>query len=220
MKLSRAEMRRALRLYAVTDRRWVRENQCFADIIASVLDGGATLLQIREKELSDADFTDEVRILKPLCAARGVPCIVNDRIQVALAADADGVHVGQSDLGAGNIRALIGPDRILGITAKTVAQARAAEAAGADYIGAGAVFGSATKTDALAMSLELFREIAASVRIPAVAIGGISAGNVARLAGCGADGIAVVSGIFSAEDPGAAAAALFRLSGAILQLSD
>lgn len=208
MRLSREEMRNALRLYAVTDRRWLREDQNFMQVVDSVLENGATLLQIREKELGDAELIEEARELRKICVSRGVPCIVNDRVEAALEADADGVHVGQSDIRGRDIRAMIGPDRILGITAKTVEQAKAAEEAGADYIGTGAVFGSSTKKDAISMTPETFRSIADAVSIPVVAIGGINAGNAGRLEGCGAAGIAVVSGIFAADDPGAAAAEL------------
>lgn len=212
MRLTKEEMRKALRLYAVTDRRWLRDDQNFIAVVDSVLESGATLLQIREKELDDSDLIDEARELKKVCEAHRVPCIVNDRIEAALAADADGVHVGQSDICGRDIRAMIGPDRILGITARTVEQAKAAEAAGADYIGTGAVFSSSTKKDAVDMPIEEFRRIVDAVSIPVVAIGGINAGNAARLKGCGAAGIAVVSGIFRSEDPGSAAAELRALA--------
>lgn len=212
MRLTKNEMRQALRLYAVTDQRWLPAAHSLREVVASVLDSGATMLQIREKELDDATFLDEIRTLQELCTKKGVPCIVNDRVELAIRAGADGVHVGQSDIMGRDIRAMIGPDRILGITAKTVAQARAAEASGADYIGTGAVFGSSTKTDALAMSVEQFRAITDAVHIPVVAIGGIHADNVRQLAGSGAAGIAVVSGIFASGNPKAAAAELRKLS--------
>lgn len=212
MRLTKNEMRQALRLYAVTDQRWLPAAHSLREVVASVLDSGATMLQIREKELDDATFLDEIRTLQELCTKKGVPCIVNDRVELAIRAGADGVHVGQSDIMGRDIRAMIGPDRILGITAKTVAQARAAETSGADYIGTGAVFGSSTKTDALAMSVEQFRAITDAVHIPVVAIGGIHADNVRRLAGSGAAGIAVVSGIFASGNPKAAAAELRKLS--------
>lgn len=212
MRLTKNEMRQALRLYAVTDQRWLPAAHSLREVVAAVLDSGATMLQIREKELDDAIFLDEIRTLQELCTKKGVPCIVNDRVELAIRAGADGVHVGQSDIMGRDIRAMIGPDRILGITAKTVAQARAAEASGADYIGTGAVFGSSTKTDALAMSVEQFRAITDAVHIPVVAIGGIHADNVRQLAGSGAAGIAVVSGIFASGNPKAAAAELRKLS--------
>lgn len=212
MRLTKNEMRQALRLYAVTDQRWLPAAHSLREVVAAVLASGATMLQIREKELDDATFLDEIRTLQELCTKKGVPCIVNDRVELAIRAGADGVHVGQSDIMGRDIRAMIGPDRILGITAKTVAQARAAEASGADYIGTGAVFGSSTKTDALAMSVEQFRAITDAVHIPVVAIGGIHADNVRQLAGSGAAGIAVVSGIFASGNPKAAAAELRKLS--------
>lgn len=215
MKFSREEMRKALLLYAITDRRWLSEGETLAGALEQALQGGVTLVQVREKELPEEDFVWEVRELLPLCRRYGVPLIVNDSVEVALAADADGVHVGQSDILGRDIRALIGPGKILGITAKTTEQAKAAEAAGADYIGTGAVFGSSTKSDARAMSVETFRGIAESVEIPAVAIGGICRENINRLAGCKAAGVAVVSGIFAADDIRAAASGLKARSRAL-----
>ena len=145
-----------------------------------------------------------------------MPFVVNDSVETALAVDADGVHVGQSDIQGRDIRALIGPDRILGMTARTVEEARAAEAAGADYIGSGAVFGSSTKKNAKNLPLETLRDICASVSIPVVAIGGIGKENIRELAGCGIAGAAVVSAVFGAEDPGRAAEELLALSREII----
>ena len=146
----------------------------------------------------------EARELKALCRRFGVPFLINDNVEIAAAVDADGVHVGQSDIKGRDIRAMIGPDKILGISAGTVEEAQAAEKAGADYIGVGAVFGTSTKKNARNLSKEKLKEISSSVSIPVVAIGGINASNVAELSGCGVDGVAVVSAIFAAEDPGAA----------------
>ena len=146
-----------------------------------------------------------------------MPFVVNDSVETALAVDADGVHVGQSDIQGRDIRALIGPDRILGMTARTVEEARAAEAAGADYIGSGAVFGSSTKKNAKNLPLETLRDICASVSIPVVAIGGIGKENIRELAGCGIAGAAVVSAVFGAEDPGRAAEELLALSREIIR---
>ena len=212
MKYSKEEIRKAMLLYAVTDRAWLKEGESLTDVCRSVLEHGATFLQIREKDLDEKSFEQEAGELKRLCASLKVPFVVNDSVEIALAIDADGVHVGQSDIRGRDIRALIGPDKILGTSAGTVEEARAAEAAGADYIGVGAVFGTSTKKDARNLSVEKLREISDSVEIPVVAIGGIGRGNIRELAGSGIDGVAVVSAIFAAEDPGKAAEELLALS--------
>lgn len=188
-----------LRLYAVTDRSWLG-NQTLAQQVEQALRGGATCVQLREKELNDTDFLAEARELKALCARYGVPLIINDNVELALKVDADGVHVGQEDMDARDVRGLIGPDKILGVTAKTLEQAQKAQQAGANYLGSGAVFGSTTKLNARPMTKELLQSICESVQIPVVAIGGIHRGNIAFLAGTGIRGAAVVSGIFSAVD--------------------
>ena len=217
MKYSKEDIRRAMALYAVTDRSWLREGETLADVCRNVLEHGATFLQLREKELDAESIQKEARELKELCAAFHVPFVVNDSVETALAVDADGVHVGQSDIQGRDIRALIGPDRILGMTARTVEEARAAEAAGADYIGSGAVFGSSTKKNAKNLPLETLRDICASVSIPVVAIGGIGKENIRELAGGGIAGAAVVSAVFGAEDPGRAAEELLALSREIIR---
>ena len=217
MKYSKEDIRRAMALYAVTDRSWLREGETLADVCRNVLEHGATFLQLREKELDAESIQKEARELKELCAAFHVPFVVNDSVETALAVDADGVHVGQSDIQGRDIRALIGPDRILGMTARTVEEARAAEVAGADYIGSGAVFGSSTKKNAKNLPLETLRDICASVSIPVVAIGGIGKENIRELAGCGIAGAAVVSAVFRAEDPGRAAEELLALSREIIR---
>ena len=208
MKFSKEKIRAAMLLYAITDRTWLKEGETLTGVCADVLKNGATFLQIREKDLDQADFEREAKELKALCAGRGVPFVVNDSVQIALDIGADGVHVGQSDICGRDIRAMIGPDRILGISAGTVQEAAAAQAAGADYIGVGAVFPTSTKKDARSLSVSQLREICRAVTIPVVAIGGISAANLMQLAGSGVDGIAVVSAIFGARDPGRAAAGL------------
>ncbi|WP_298029950.1 thiamine phosphate synthase [uncultured Dysosmobacter sp.] len=212
MRFTRDEIRSAMLLYAVTDRMWLKEGETLPQVVGSVLENGATFLQIREKDLAPAAFEAEAEQLKALCACHHVPFVVNDSVEIALACGADGVHVGQSDIHGRDIRAIIGPDKILGISAGTVAEAVAAEKAGADYIGVGAVFGTSTKKDARSMTVERLREIAASVTIPVVAIGGIGAGNILQLKGSGVDGAAVVSAIFGAADPGQATARLLALS--------
>ena len=188
-----------LRLYAVTDRSWLGD-QTLYEQVEQALRGGATCVQLREKELNNADFLAEAKELKVLCARYGVPLIINDNVELALAVDADGVHVGQEDMDARGVRGLLGPGKILGVTAKTVEQAQRAQLAGADYLGSGAVFGSTTKLNARPMTKELLQSICESVHIPVVAIGGIHRGNIASLEGTGIRGAAVVSGIFAAAD--------------------
>ncbi len=212
MKFTSEEIRRSMLLYAVTDRMWLKEGQSLTQVCRSVLENGATFLQIREKDLDENAFEKESQELKALCAQYGVPFVVNDSVEIAMDIDADGVHVGQSDIKGRDIRAIIGPDKILGISAGTVEQAVAAEKAGADYIGVGAVFTTSTKKNAKNLSRETLREIRNSVSIPVVAIGGISAGNILELCGSGVDGVAVVSAIFGAEDPGKATAQLLPLA--------
>ena len=204
MKYTKNDIRSALLVYAVTDRAWLKEGETLAEVLDSVLENGATLVQVREKDISDDEILAEAIGLKEVCARHQVPLIINDSVEIALRCDADGVHVGQSDIKGRDIRALIGPDKILGMTARSVEEAQAAERAGADYIGTGAVFGSTTKKNAKYMTPERLREIAASVNIPVVAIGGICLDNIEKLAGSGVDGGAVVSGIFAELDPGEA----------------
>ena len=194
--------REQLLIYAVTDRAWTGRMTLFEQVEAA-LRGGATMVQLREKGLAEQDFEgflEEARRMHELTARYGVPLIIDDNVEIALKSGAEGVHVGQNDMDAGEVRRLLGPDRILGVTAKTVEQARRAQDAGADYLGSGAVFGTSTKADAIPMSLERLREICACVRIPVVAIGGICLENIGRLSGSGVAGAAIVSGIFGAED--------------------
>ncbi len=188
-----------LLLYAVTDRAWVGR-QTFLEQIEDALKGGATIVQLREKKLDDARFAEEAVRVRELCHRYGVPLIVNDNVEVALRSGADGVHVGIEDAPVAEIRRRVPEDFIIGATCKSVAQARAAEAAGADSMGVGAVFPSPTKADALRISNEELREIVSSVSIPAVAIGGISYDNVGELRGSRISGVAVVSAIFGAAE--------------------
>ena len=212
MKFARDEIRKAMLLYAVTDQMWLKEGEKLADVVETVLQNGATFLQIREKDLAEDAFEAEAERLKTLCAQHGVPFVVNDSVEIALQCDPDGVHVGQSDIKGRDIRSIIGPDKILGISAGTVEEAVAAENAGADYIGVGAIFGTSTKKNARSMTMERLKEIVSSVSIPVVAIGGISTENILQLRGSGVDGVAVVSAIFAAEDPGKATADLLKLA--------
>ena len=188
-----------LRLYAVTDRSWLRGETIF-DQVEAAIRGGATLIQLREKELSFDAFLDEAIEMKALCERCNVPLIINDNVEIALRSGADGVHVGQDDVRAEDIRKMAGRNLIVGVTAKTVEQALDAQAAGADYLGSGAVFGSTTKTNARPMTRETLSAICAAVDIPVVAIGGINRNNISELRGTGISGVAVVSGIFAAED--------------------
>ena len=212
MKFSKDEIRKAMLLYVVTDQSWLKEGQTLLCVCEDVLSNGATFLQIREKDLDSDAFETEAAKLKELCARHKVPYVVNDSVEIALAIDADGVHVGQSDIKGRDIRSIIGPYKILGISAGTVDEAIAAEAAGADYIGVGAVFGTSTKKNARNLTVEKLREISSAVSIPVVAIGGINAKNLMELSGSGVDGIAVVSAIFAAENPGKATAQLLELA--------
>lgn len=188
-----------LRLYAVTDRSWTGQKSLFEQV-EDALKGGATCVQLREKDLPMDAFLQEGMQIKALCNSYGVPLIINDNLEVALKCGADGVHLGQDDMQAQDVRALVGEDFIIGVTAKTVDQALAAQRAGADYIGSGAVFGSTTKLNTKPMSRELLRQICASVSIPVVAIGGIHRNNIEQLKDTGIRGAAIVSGIFAAED--------------------
>lgn len=188
-----------LLLYAVTDRAWTGK-QSLDEQVEEALQGGVTLVQLREKRLSKEQLIEEARRITALCHRYGVPLIVNDDYEAALAAGADGVHVGIEDAPVAAIRARAGKDFIIGATAKTVEQAQRAEHEGADYLGVGAVFPSPTKQGAIRITNEQLREICASVTIPAVAIGGITQKNVASLKGSDMAGIAVVSAIFGADD--------------------
>lgn len=192
-----------LLLYAVTDRAWVGR-QTLLEQIEDALRGGVTLVQLREKDLPQPDFIREAAQATALCHRYGVPLIVNDSLEVALESGADGVHVGIEDQPVAEIRRRVGKGWIIGATAKTVEQARAAQAAGADYLGVGAVFPSPTKKNAIRITTQQLREICSSVAIPCVAIGGISRENLPTLAGGGMAGFALVSAIFSQPDIAAA----------------
>lgn len=204
MKLSPSD----LRLYAVTDRRALPAGVTLAQAVEAALDGGVTCLQLREKEASAGEILALARTLLPLCRARRVPLLINDRVDIALAAGADGVHLGQEDLPLPEARALLGPDRILGATAHTVEEALRAQAEGADYLGVGAMFPTGTKTNTIPTSADTLKAICAAVSIPVVAIGGVNAQNLPTLAGTGIAGAAVVSAIFSQSDLTAAARTL------------
>ena len=207
-------------LYAVTDQSWLKENETLLDVVKEVLKNGATFLQIREKDLNEADFETEAKKLQDICREYDVPYVVNDNVEIAIKIGADGVHVGQSDIKGRDIRALIGSDKILGISAGTVEEAIAAEQADADYIGVGAVFATSTKKNARNMSIDRLKEIVQAVNIPVVAIGGINASNMLELAGSKVDGVAVVSAIFAAEHPGEATKDLLLKSKALVECDE
>ena len=183
--------------------------------VAAAIDGGAGLVQLREKHLDEAAFLAEAERFVALCREKGAVSIINDDVDIAARTGADGVHVGQEDLAAGRVRELLGPDKLIGVSAHSVEEALAAQAAGADYLGVGAAFVTGTKTDATPITRETIRAITAAVDIPVVAIGGISAGNILELADCGLDGVAVVSALFAQPDVRAAAAELRALSDRI-----
>lgn len=188
-----------LLLYAVTDRAWVGKETLYEQV-EDALKGGATFIQLREKELDKESFLKEAIEIKKLCKKYNVPFVINDEVDIALCVDADGVHVGQSDMEAGNVRELLGPDKIIGVSAQTVEQAILAEKRGADYLGVGAVFKTGSKDDADDVSHETLKAICEAVSIPVIAIGGITVDNVAELEGTGICGIAVISAIFAKTD--------------------
>ena len=206
----------SLRLYAVTDRAWVGR-QTLCQQVEAALQGGVTCVQLREKHLDRDAFLAEARQICALCRRYGVPFIVNDDLDVALACGADGVHVGQDDMPAAEVRRRAGRRLIVGVSAHTPEEARLAEAAGADYLGAGAVFGSATKSDASLLTPAGLQAVCAAVHIPVVAIGGVNARNILQLQGSGAAGAAVVSGIFGAPDITAACRELRALADTMVQ---
>lgn len=200
-----------LLLYAVTDRAWLGDKTLSWQVEES-LKGGATMIQLREKHLDHEHFLKEAKEIKELCRKYQVPFLINDDVDLAVEVDADGVHVGQHDMEAGEVRKKIGPNRILGVSAQTVEQALLAQQAGADYLGVGAVFPTGTKDDADAVSIQTLGEICHAVNIPVVAIGGIGQHNVMQLAGSGICGIAVVSAIYAQQDIQNAASTLHALA--------
>lgn len=194
-------------VYAVTDRAWLK-GESLKDQVEKALRGGATFVQLREKNLDRSLFLEEAAAIKEVCASFHVPFVINDDVEIALASGADGVHVGQKDMDVREARRRLGPGRIIGVSCKTVEQARAAEAGGADYLGVGAMYPTDTKSDTSQVTVETLRAICEAVEIPVVAIGGIWADRIEPLRGTGADGVAVVSAIFGQPDIEAAARSL------------
>lgn len=203
-----------MRLYAVTDRSWLN-GQTLYEQVEQALKGGVTLVQLREKGLGAEQFLQEARQIQQLCRRFGVPLIINDSIEVALAVDADGVHLGQDDANAAQARQLLGKEKIIGVSAHNVQEALQAVQDGADYLGSGAVFGSGTKTNVSTLPMQTLREICSAVPIPVVAIGGITEQNLQQLSGSGIAGAAVVSAIFAQENIEEAA---IRLRGLLSQM--
>lgn len=199
MKLSKEKLSEVLLLYAVTDRCWLN-GAALAEHVELSLKGGVTFVQLREKELDEESFLKEAIEIQELCRKYNVPFVVNDNVEIAYKMNADGVHVGQSDMEAGDVRKKLGDDKILGVSVQTVEQAIKAVERGADYLGVGAVFTTGSKDDADDVSHETLKAICEAVDIPVVAIGGISASNVHMLKDSGICGIAVISAIYAQKD--------------------
>mgnify|MGYP002802102405 FL=1 len=188
-----------LLLYAVTDRSWLN-GQTLYEQVEQALKGGVSFLQLREKELEEQAFLEEAKVIQELCKKYQVPFLINDNVELAASIGADGVHVGQSDMAAGAAREKLGPDRIIGVSARTVEEALEAQRQGADYLGVGAVFPTGSKADAVEVDHQVLKEICSAVEIPVIAIGGIGRDNVAQLKGSGICGIADISAIFAHND--------------------
>ena len=216
MSFTKEQLREQMLLYAVTDRHWLN-GQTLYEQVEEALKGGATFIQLRAssrkilaetginpntrvKDLTEEEFLEEAKKIQQLCKKYRVPFIINDNVKLAKEIDADGVHVGQSDMEALDVRAQLGEDKIIGVSARTVEQALLAEKHGADYLGVGAVFQTGTKTDAREVEHSVLKEICTKVDIPVVAIGGITQDNVKELSGSGINGVAVISAIFAQKD--------------------
>lgn len=209
------KLNNSLLLYAITDRHWLNGKTLYSQVELA-LKGGATMIQIREKDLDENTFLKEAEQIQSLCAKYCVPFIVNDNVELAVKIGADGVHVGQSDMAAKDVRALIGKDKILGVSAQTVEQALEAQKCGADYLGTGAIFPTGSKDDAQVLGVQTLKEICSAVNIPVVAIGGISKDNILELKKSGIAGVSVISAIFAQNDIIAATAELKSLAEQIV----
>ncbi len=206
-----------LLLYAVTDRSWLGEKTLCQQVEES-LKGGVTMIQLREKKLDKESFFKEALEIKKLCKSYNVPFIINDNVELAIETDADGVHVGQEDMRASEARKMLGPDKIVGVSAHNAKEALEAQAAGADYLGLGAVFPTSTKDDVDVLDRETLKNICLSVAIPCVAIGGIKSDNILELSGCGLAGVSVVSAIYAQVDIQSASRNLKKLSEQMVNL--
>ena len=204
-----------MQLYAVTDRAWTG-NKTLYEQIKEALENGVTCVQLREKNLDEASFIEEAKKISVLCRQYNIPFIVNDNVNVAIASNADGIHIGQEDMGLKDVRKIVGENMIIGISAHTVEEAKFAQENGANYIGIGAVFETSTKNDVDVIPYEKVKSICDAVDIPKVAIGGINAENILKLKGSGIDGVAVVSAIFGAKDIGKATKELYTLSNNLI----
>ncbi|WP_367924776.1 thiamine phosphate synthase [uncultured Ruthenibacterium sp.] len=205
-----------LLLYGVTDRAWLRGRD-LADVVEQSIQGGVTMVQLREKDMDPEAFFEEAKRIQAVCRRHGVPFLIDDDVDLAARVGADGVHVGQHDMEAGLVRSKVGEGMLLGVSAQTVEQALRAQAAGADYLGVGAVFPTGTKTDADSVSYDTLKAICEAVDIPVVAIGGIGPDNVDKLAGSGICGVAVVSALYAQDDPCAAAQTLAARTKAMVE---
>lgn len=209
--------KKSLLLYAVTDRAWLNGETLYEQV-EKAIKGGVTFVQLREKNLDEESFLNEALEIQRLCKKYNIPFIINDNVEISRKINADGVHVGQSDMKARNVRAILGEDKILGVSAQTVEQALLAEKEGADYIGVGAVFPTGSKADADDVSRETLERICKAVSIPVVAIGGIGASNILELTGTGICGVAVISAIFAADNIQKATAKLKKLTKQVVQI--
>lgn len=208
--------KKSMLLYAITDRTWLK-GDTLKNQVENAIKGGATFIQLREKNLSFDEFLKEAIEIKKITDKYNIPFVVNDNIDVALAANSDGVHVGQDDMNAKDVRKLIGNDKILGVSVQTVEQAILAEQDGADYLGVGSIFKTSTKTDAKCISIEQLNKICKSVSIPVVAIGGINESNIEKLKGSGIQGVSIISAIFAKPDILKATKQLRKLSERIVE---
>lgn len=206
----------SLLLYAVTDRAWLNGKTLYEQV-EKAIKGGVTVVQLREKNLDEESFLIEAIQIQNLCRKYNIPFIINDNVEIARKINADGVHVGQSDMKAGNVREILGEDKILGVSVQTVEQALLAEKEGADYLGVGAVFPTGSKADAYEVSHETLKAICEAVSIPVVAIGGIGVSNILKLTGTGICGVAVISAIFAAENIQKATTELKKLTKQVVQ---
>lgn len=210
-----ADLRPSLVLYAVTDRAWIGSGfpcKSLSEAVSQAIEGGATCIQLREKNLDEETFLSEAIEIGKLCASKQIPLIINDNVSVAKKSGADGVHIGQRDMSLAEARRILGQDKIIGVSCQTVEQAVQAEKDGADYLGVGAVFPTSSKDDADSVSLETLKAICGAAAIPVVAIGGISRTNAQQLAGTGIAGISVISAIFAQADITSSACELLHIA--------
>lgn len=211
--------KKAMLLYAVTDRAWVGKQSLYEQVEAA-LKGGVTCVQLREKELDEDRFLQEAMEIAALCKQYGVPFFINDNVEIAIKCHADGIHVGQEDMEAEQVRQRVGNDMMIGVSVHSVEEALEAVKNGADCLGVGAMFSTSTKTDVDVLPKEILRDICTAVDIPVVAIGGICKTNISQLSGTGVDGVALVSAIFAADDIGNECRLLRELSEEMVRESE